>query len=115
MVVIEIQDIPPSVNHYWLTKGKRRFISKRGKEWKHNVFLIANKKANKKYFNDTIEMDVEISIPDKRRRDIDNFSKAILDSLQGICYQDDCQIHRLILTKNFGKAKTVIKIKKYDS
>jgi crossover junction endodeoxyribonuclease RusA len=30
--------------------------------------------------------------PDKRRRDIDNIEKALLDTLKGVAYDDDFQI-----------------------
>lgn len=114
MIELVIPDIPPSVNHYWVARGNRRFLSKRGREWKQLVCLIANKRQNKKYFLDNLELEVEITIPDSRRRDIDNFLKAILDSLQTICYKDDCQIVKLTVSKRYGKAQTTIRIKKLE-
>lgn len=114
MIELVIPDIPPSVNHYWVARGNRRFISKRGREWKQLVYIVANCKANKKYFDEKLEVEITISLPDKRRRDVDNFSKAILDSLEKICYKDDCQIYRLTVQKTHGKPKTVIRLKPFS-
>jgi crossover junction endodeoxyribonuclease RusA len=39
--------------------------------------------------------------PDRRRRDIDNTAKAILDALAGAgVYDDDCQIDRLVIERD---------------
>ena len=47
-------------------------------------------------------MEIEVTVPDKRRRDLQNFSDTICDSLNGIAYDDDCQIEKLIMTKSYG-------------
>ena len=43
---------------------------------------------------------VEVTVPDKRRRDIDNVVKALLDAMeQAGCYEDDSQIENLIVQR----------------
>lgn len=34
--------------------------------------------------------------------DLDNVAKAVLDALNGICYQDDKQVVRLVVVKRYG-------------
>jgi crossover junction endodeoxyribonuclease RusA len=46
---------------------------------------------------------LEFYLPDKRRRDIDNLAKSVLDGLNGIGYADDAQISTLIVVKKFDK------------
>ncbi len=41
-------------------------------------------------------------VTSKRYGDIDNLAKAILDALNGICWQDDSQISELHVTKNLA-------------
>lgn len=41
--------------------------------------------------------------PDKRRRDVDNGVKAILDGLNGRAWRDDAQIVQLLVTKRYDK------------
>jgi len=36
---------------------------------------------------------------DRRKRDIDNYNKIVLDSLSGIIYEDDSQIMHLSIVK----------------
>lgn len=40
--------------------------------------------------------------------DVDNFAKAVMDSLQGICFANDAQIAELHATKHFGEPKIII-------
>lgn len=54
-------------------------------------------------FRGPVEMEVEIYWPDKRRRDLDNTIKSISDALNGIAYQDDSQISRLVTTKHLDR------------
>ena len=37
--------------------------------------------------------------PDRRRRDLDNLAKAVLDGMQGPLYDDDSQIDNLIIRR----------------
>lgn len=84
---------PPSVNAYWLQSGKRRYISKRGVEFKKAVHEICKDLPS---FNDK-KLSVEIVLfpRDKRLLDIDNCCKAILDSMNGVMYDDDQQVWKL--------------------
>jgi Holliday junction resolvase RusA-like endonuclease len=42
-------------------------------------------------------------VPDKRRRDLQNFSDTICDALNGVLYEDDSQITTLLMRKVWGK------------
>ena len=37
--------------------------------------------------------------PDRRRRDLDNLAKAVLDGMNGVLYDDDSQIDNLIIRR----------------
>jgi len=37
--------------------------------------------------------------PDKRKRDLDNILKALLDAMQGSLYEDDSQIDQLLIKR----------------
>ena len=49
-----------------------------------------------------VSMEIDFYLPNHSRKDIDNLSKAILDSLNGIVFVDDCQVVDLELHKRFG-------------
>lgn len=40
--------------------------------------------------------------PLSRNGDIDNIAKSILDALNGFAYEDDCQVVRLTVSKEYG-------------
>jgi Holliday junction resolvase RusA-like endonuclease len=48
---------------------------------------------------------INFDLKDKRRVDLDNLSKAILDACNGIVWVDDKQIIDLHLTKRTGQEK----------
>lgn len=80
--------VPPSVNHYWLASGKRRFISKQGKAYQHIIkLLLGNREPSQK----RLKIDVEICFSDRRKRDLDNCLKALLDALvkAELCIDDE--------------------------
>lgn len=49
-------------------------------------------------------------MPDRRRRDIDNVIKAVMDGLNGVLYHDDAQVHEVAASKRYDKAspRTVV-------
>ena len=97
---------PPSVNHYWRSvqvQGKRRIlISKEGREYRRTVkgAVLIQLGGRHVPITDRIRLSVHAFMPDRRKRDLDNLTKAILDSLQhaGV-YVDDGQIDDLRLVR----------------
>lgn len=90
---------PPSVNHYWRRVGRRMLISREGRQYRERVFaLLAARGA--KPLTGRLEVVVQVFTPDRRRRDLDNAMKGLLDSLEhaGV-YGDDSQIDRLVIER----------------
>lgn len=48
-----------------------------------------------------VRMRLEFVLPSRRRVDLDNLSKAVLDALNGIVWHDDRQVTRLELSKRY--------------
>jgi len=89
---------PPTVNTYWRHAFKGGvamiYISKDGQAYRTAVMgLIATKK---KIHTGRLRVEIESYPPDKRKRDLDNILKSLLDSLTyaGI-WEDDSQIDDL--------------------
>jgi len=103
MIKLTIPGNPISVNHYLgnYTLGKRvvRFKTKKAKEYQELCKKIYKGKIQKS----KLKMSIFLFFGDKRRRDVDNYSKVILDSLQGIAYDDDSQIYELFVKKEIDK------------
>lgn len=86
---------PPSVNHYWRRVGDRTLISREGRKFRKRVVArLARRVAEP--MSGRVAVHVIAHPPDRRRRDLDNAMKALLDALgHGGVYEDDGQIDRL--------------------
>lgn len=99
-VILELP-YPPSVNAYWLQSGKRRYISKRGIEFKSAVAEIC--KDVPSFGDKPVEVSIILYPRDKRLLDIDNCCKAVCDSLNTRLFDDDQQIWRLTVERGETK------------
>lgn len=92
---------PPSVNHYWRRVGNRMLISKSGRAYRREV---AARVTIFGFKDDPLVGRINASFtahpPDRRRRDLDNLLKAMLDALEhaGV-YHDDSQIDSLTIDR----------------
>ncbi|MEL6894722.1 MAG: RusA family crossover junction endodeoxyribonuclease [Planctomycetota bacterium] len=90
---------PPSVNHYWRHVGNRVLISRAGREYRSTVKSLMERDRIKP-LDDELIVRIGLIPPDRRRRDIDNSLKALLDAMQaGGAYHDDSQIVMLCIEK----------------
>lgn len=91
---------PPSVNHYWRHFRGRTVISREGRAFRTSVCaLLAGGRGSgprKPPAGGRIALAMDAFPPDRRRRDLDNLQKPVLDALQhaGV-YEDDSQIDLL--------------------
>jgi crossover junction endodeoxyribonuclease RusA len=93
---------PPSINHYWRNFRGRMVISREGRTFRENVCALLAGNGNgprKPPAGGRIALMMDAFPPDRRRRDLDNLLKPVLDALErGGEYQDDSQID-LILSR----------------
>lgn len=110
---------PISVNHMWknavANNGKAfTYLTTEGKNTKEFWQLTAlaqMRKAGRKIIEEgRVEMDIKLFFENRLRRDIDNYLKVILDSLTGVAYRDDSQIHALTIEKFVDQANPRIEI-----
>ena len=95
---------PPSVNNYWHTSGKRRYISPAGKKFTEDVAKNVYEQGYKRFGNKSLGISVMIHPRSKRIFDLDNTLKAILDALMKAgCYDDDSQFEYIEIAK--GEAR----------
>ena len=89
---------PPTVNTYWRSVGGRVLISRDGREYRKAIAELAAAEAWPKFGNARLSVAIEAWMPDKRRRDLDNLLKSLLDSLThaGV-WDDDSQIDALAI------------------
>ena len=100
MFSIEIEGVVPSVNRYWRhTRSGHHYISKEGREFKERLqWMAAAKKA--RMLDGAVELRFTWYCRKKcRGGDLDNRLKVILDALEGIIYEDDKQVVRIVAQK----------------
>ena len=93
---------PPSVNTYWRAVKGRVILSKKGREYRDAVSVAVASVFEGEEVEDPrpllgrLKVVIKATMPDRRRRDIDNINKAALDAMgyAGI-YGDDEQIDDL--------------------
>lgn len=91
---------PPSSNTYWRRNGNRYFISKRGMDFRKHVLNACTGLDGIFGSDDRLRIRIKAFPPDKRKRDIDNLLKGILDSLQAAeIYGDDSQIDKICIER----------------
>lgn len=72
---------PPSVNKYWRTFQGRMIISAEGRSYRKAVADQVLIQRGAKHYEGNLHVVIEAWRPDKRKRDLDNLLKAVLDGL----------------------------------
>jgi len=93
---------PPTLNTYWrhvVVGGRARVvISSKGRAYRQSVIdaVVRQTQPDRRSVAGRLAVDILASPPDKRRRDLDNLPKAVLDALEhaGV-YADDADIDEL--------------------
>ena len=87
---------PPTVNLYWRMFKGRMLLSKHGREYRQAVADAALERQHEKFGKARMDVEIHAYMPDKRRRDLDNILKGVLDGLAHAgLYEDDSQIDQL--------------------
>ncbi|MDD5718939.1 MAG: RusA family crossover junction endodeoxyribonuclease [Candidatus Krumholzibacteria bacterium] len=79
---------PPSVNRYWRSVAGRVLLSRQGRAYRAAVIALAGQEVAPE---GRLACSIEAWPPDRRRRDLDNLPKAVIDALQhaGVMRDDE--------------------------
>lgn len=89
-------DYPPSVNKYWFQRNGYRTLTPKARAYRE----AASKYQHSRPMTRRIAILIEATMPDRRRRDIDNILKPILDAItHADIWVDDEQIDKLTITR----------------
>jgi Holliday junction resolvase RusA-like endonuclease len=90
---------PGSINGLWRCIGGRNILSKKGREYQAAAqqYLMTQRPLPR--FDSPVSVEIALCPPSRRRMDIDNRIKPVLDALQeaGVL-ADDSLVHRLVVT-----------------
>lgn len=91
---------PPTINHaynYWRGKVVKKKVAR---EFSKEVTAVVRRKGFEGFGESRIAVSIQAYPPDRRRRDLDNIQKVLLDALQEAgCFKDDSQISQLKIVR----------------
>lgn len=100
---------PPSVNRYWRNVNGRMILSAEGRRYRQTVVNKAvvdylEKKTPWPFIGGSpafpagaLAVQIAATAPDRRKRDLDNILKAVLDAMTGLVWADDAQVENLLI------------------
>lgn len=92
---------PPTANTYYRRVGNRTLISRKGRAYRKLVAQLALAQRWPSLGEERLGVELFAYLPDRRRRDLDNLQKCLLDALQHAgLYDDDGQIDRLTIVRH---------------
>jgi crossover junction endodeoxyribonuclease RusA len=90
---------PPTVNTYWKPTLRGKFggvsirLSERGRKYKAQAYLEMAEQHIQRGLQGRVELLIDVYPPDRRKRDLDNVLKPLLDVLEDYgVFDDDEQI-----------------------
>jgi crossover junction endodeoxyribonuclease RusA len=94
-------DWPPTVNHYYTVARGRKILSKKGRDYKERqAWLMKAQGVERCADEDWFRVHITACPPDRRRRDLDNILKAVLDCLTEYgAITDDSRIDELSIRR----------------
>lgn len=105
MIVLNLP-FPPSVNTYYRRGAHATYMSKQGREYKKAVAEYISESNTPKLGAARLSLEIVLWPKDKRKYDIDNRIKALLDSLQDAgVFDDDEQIDQINVYRGTGEHK----------
>jgi crossover junction endodeoxyribonuclease RusA len=91
---------PPSANKIWRRVGPRTLLSRAGRLYRRDVHAALLAQGSP-HVRGRLAVFIRLHPPDRRRRDIDNTIKPLLDALQhGGLFNDDSQIDLLLIVRD---------------
>lgn len=112
--MITLTGEPKSTNNVYATicRGSwpTKYMTPKGRELKESYQWQAKSQWQEKPTKEPIQVFIRLFFGTKRKQDIDNFNKILLDSLTGIVWEDDSQIEEMIISKLYDKQKPRIEI-----
>ena len=100
--------LPPSANRYWRAFRGRTVVSADAKAYKHGVWLVCQH-AGFSPFIGPVAVYAHVYRA-RKAGDLDNMQKVLLDSLNGIAYNDDAQIVELHSWRHDDKANPRVEV-----
>ncbi|MBI9042897.1 MAG: RusA family crossover junction endodeoxyribonuclease [Anaerolineaceae bacterium] len=88
--------------------GQRAYPDPRVEAWQAAVTMAAKQAVNQipwEVLSGSVAVNLEFRLPDRRRRDLDNLTKAVLDGCNKVIFEDDTQVGELHIWKKVDRER----------
>ena len=117
LLSLEFEGLPPSVNAMYRTgRGSKRYKKPEVSEWQDEVASLMRKAwDNPRPYTGEVEVHILFTVGNKRRWDVDNRLKALLDCLaHGGVLKNDSQISGILALREQGEtSRTKLELREY--
>lgn len=110
MITLTLYTKPVPLNQKYFVRNGRNILSTKYRGAKGDLQLEITAQANFEPLSRTVAVNIIQYFGDKRKRDVDAYIKILLDSMEGIIYENDNQINELHVFKEYDKENPRIEI-----
>jgi len=79
------------------------YLIQAGKDLKEDYGQQIKQQYKGKVLTGDLQITIDLYLGTKRRADWDNFNKLSMDAMTGLVFEDDSQIQKATVTKNYDK------------
>ena len=112
-MTIELQTLPLSTNQLYRVFQNRSILSARARANKEAIGWEARTQYRGKPLTGPLAVEISLFWGDRRKHDVDNI-KALLDTLTGICWEDDGQIVDLHTMKAIDAGRPRVELRAWS-
>ena len=89
---------PPTVNNYYVKTNRGIYISQKGRKFRAEVLKAISEQLPGVHIDERMLVEIVLYPPDARKRDVDNYNKALLDAItEADLWEDDKLIDQLFM------------------
>lgn len=100
---------PVSANAMYRACNRSIKLSAEGREFKKIMMDLLTRTPHG-FVRGPVRLKLDFEFTTRRKRDLDNYAKPLIDSLKNVLFEDDSEIYILTMTKRIGAAADCIRI-----
>ena len=100
-IVLKTKPIP--INQKYFVVNGRNILSTKYRDAKVSIALETRTQWKNEPLSEDVTLNIMQYFGDNRKRDIDAYLKILLDSMEGVVFENDCQVTEMHVYKQVDK------------